>query len=97
MGSLTVIMVVFMVTAILVKVEIAPLPFFVVTMIKICIINCECRPEAITPFFACMTNIHLFQVTSEFKNYCFHSKTVGFLAIYSPNTMVCKGFVTVNS
>ncbi|XP_012679115.2 equilibrative nucleoside transporter 1 [Clupea harengus] len=39
MGSLTVIMVVFMVTAILVKVEIAPLPFFVVTMIKICIIN----------------------------------------------------------
>lgn len=39
MGSLTVILLVFMVTAILVKVEIAPLTFFVVTMIKIIIIN----------------------------------------------------------
>lgn len=39
MGSLAVIMVVFMVTAILVKVDIEPLPFFVVTMIKIVIIN----------------------------------------------------------
>ncbi|KAG5278549.1 hypothetical protein AALO_G00100170 [Alosa alosa] len=39
MGSLSVILLVFMVTAILVKVEIAPLPFFVVTMIKIIIIN----------------------------------------------------------
>ncbi|KAL2086650.1 hypothetical protein ACEWY4_017709 [Coilia grayii] len=39
MGSLAVILVVFMVTAILVKVQIDPLPFFVVTMIKIVIIN----------------------------------------------------------
>lgn len=44
MGSLAVIMVVFMVTAILVKVDIEPLPFFVVTMIKIVIINCEYTP-----------------------------------------------------
>ncbi|XP_063053566.1 equilibrative nucleoside transporter 1 isoform X1 [Engraulis encrasicolus] len=39
MGSLVVILVVFMVTAILVKVPIEPLPFFAVTMIKIVIIN----------------------------------------------------------
>ncbi|XP_041866593.1 equilibrative nucleoside transporter 1-like [Melanotaenia boesemani] len=38
-GSLTVILVVFMLTAILVKVDVAPLPFFVLTMIKIVCIN----------------------------------------------------------
>ncbi|KAM9857043.1 equilibrative nucleoside transporter 1-like [Aulostomus maculatus] len=39
MGSLVVIMVVFMVTALLVKVPMEPLPFFSVTMVKIVIIN----------------------------------------------------------
>ncbi|KAM7394880.1 hypothetical protein PAMP_021654 [Pampus punctatissimus] len=39
MGSLLVIMVVFMITAILVKVPLQPLPFFSVTMVKIVIIN----------------------------------------------------------
>lgn len=38
-GSLTVILVVFLLTAILVKVEVAPLPFFTLTMIKIICIN----------------------------------------------------------
>lgn len=41
MGSLAVILVVFLLTAILVKIEMAPLPFFTLTMIKIVIINCE--------------------------------------------------------
>ncbi|KAI3352716.1 hypothetical protein L3Q82_020168, partial [Scortum barcoo] len=41
MGSLLVIMFVFVVTAILVKVPLEPLPFFAVTMVKIIIINCE--------------------------------------------------------
>ena len=41
MGSLVLIMAVFMVTAILVKVAMEPLPFFIVTMLKIVIINCE--------------------------------------------------------
>lgn len=40
-GSLTVILVVFLITAVLVKVEMEPLPFFVFTMIKIICINCE--------------------------------------------------------
>ncbi|XP_069385738.1 equilibrative nucleoside transporter 1-like isoform X2 [Paralichthys olivaceus] len=40
MGSLLVIMVVFIVTAVLVKVPLEPLPFFSVTMVKIVIINC---------------------------------------------------------
>uniref|UniRef100_A0AAZ3NMS4 Equilibrative nucleoside transporter 1 n=1 Tax=Oncorhynchus tshawytscha TaxID=74940 RepID=A0AAZ3NMS4_ONCTS len=39
MGSLAVILVVFLLTAILVKIEMAPLPFFTLTMIKIVIIN----------------------------------------------------------
>ncbi|XP_069385735.1 equilibrative nucleoside transporter 1-like isoform X1 [Paralichthys olivaceus] len=39
MGSLLVIMVVFIVTAVLVKVPLEPLPFFSVTMVKIVIIN----------------------------------------------------------
>lgn len=39
MGSLIVIMAVFMVTAVLVKVHMEPLPFFIVTMVKIVIIN----------------------------------------------------------
>uniref|UniRef100_A0A6Q2ZNQ1 Solute carrier family 29 member 1b n=1 Tax=Esox lucius TaxID=8010 RepID=A0A6Q2ZNQ1_ESOLU len=39
MGSLGVILVVFLLTAILVKIEMAPLPFFTLTMIKIIIIN----------------------------------------------------------
>ncbi|XP_044200497.1 equilibrative nucleoside transporter 1-like [Thunnus albacares] len=39
MGGLLVIMVVFMVTAILVKVPLQPLPFFSITMVKIVIIN----------------------------------------------------------
>lgn len=38
-GSLTVILVLFLLTAILVKVDMAPLPFFVITMIKIVCIN----------------------------------------------------------
>ncbi|XP_059215497.1 equilibrative nucleoside transporter 1-like [Centropristis striata] len=38
-GSLTVILVVFLLTAVLVKVEMAPLPFFTITMIKIICIN----------------------------------------------------------
>ncbi|XP_029926078.1 equilibrative nucleoside transporter 1-like [Myripristis murdjan] len=38
-GSLTVILVVFLLTAVLVKVDMAPLPFFCVTMIKIICIN----------------------------------------------------------
>lgn len=41
MGSLIVIMFVFMVTAALVKIPMEPLPFFSVTMVKIVIINCE--------------------------------------------------------
>lgn len=40
-GSMTVILVVFLLTAIFVKVDIAPLPFFSLTMIKIICINCE--------------------------------------------------------
>lgn len=40
-GSLVVILVVFLVTAIFVKVDMAPLPFFTLTMIKIICINCE--------------------------------------------------------
>ncbi|XP_068177979.1 equilibrative nucleoside transporter 1-like isoform X2 [Antennarius striatus] len=40
MGSLLIIMVVFIVTAILVKVPLEPLPFFCITMVKIVIINC---------------------------------------------------------
>ncbi|XP_053170901.1 equilibrative nucleoside transporter 1-like isoform X2 [Scomber japonicus] len=39
MGSLLIIMIVFMVTAVLVKVPLEPLPFFSVTMVKIIIIN----------------------------------------------------------
>ncbi|CAJ1067124.1 equilibrative nucleoside transporter 1-like [Xyrichtys novacula] len=38
-GSLTVILVVFLLTAVLVKVDVAPLPFFTLTMIKIICIN----------------------------------------------------------
>uniref|UniRef100_A0A3P8S049 Solute carrier family 29 member 1a n=1 Tax=Amphiprion percula TaxID=161767 RepID=A0A3P8S049_AMPPE len=38
-GSLTVIFVVFLLTAVLVKVDVAPLPFFTLTMIKIVCIN----------------------------------------------------------
>ncbi|XP_041644872.1 equilibrative nucleoside transporter 1-like [Cheilinus undulatus] len=38
-GSLTVILVVFLLTAVLVKVDVAPLPFFTLTMIKIVCIN----------------------------------------------------------
>lgn len=41
LGSMVVILVVFLVTAIFVKVDMAPLPLFSVTMIKIIIINCE--------------------------------------------------------
>lgn len=41
LGSMVVILVAFLVTAIFVKVDMAPLPFFSVTMIKIIIINCE--------------------------------------------------------
>lgn len=40
-GSLVVILVVFLVTAIFVKVDMAPLSFFALTMIKIICINCE--------------------------------------------------------
>lgn len=38
---MTVILVVFLLTAIFVKVDMAPLPFFSLTMIKIICINCE--------------------------------------------------------
>lgn len=38
---MVVILVVFLVTAVFVKVDMAPLPFFSVTMIKIICINCE--------------------------------------------------------
>lgn len=41
MGSLLIIMLVFIVTTVLVKVPLEPLPFFAVTMVKIVIINCE--------------------------------------------------------
>lgn len=46
-GSLVVILVVFLLTAILVKVDMAPQPFFTLTMIKIICINCEflARPQ----------------------------------------------------
>ncbi len=40
-GSLSVILVVFLLTAVLVKVKMEPLPFFAFTMIKIICINCE--------------------------------------------------------
>lgn len=40
-GSLTAILLVFLLTAILVKVDLEPLPFFIITMIKIICINCE--------------------------------------------------------
>lgn len=51
-GCLSVILVVFLLTAILVKVDVTPLPFFMLTMIKIVCINCEC-PEVLysaTPY-----------------------------------------------
>lgn len=41
LGSLVAILLVFLVTAILVKVQMDPLPFFVLTMIKIMLINCR--------------------------------------------------------
>lgn len=41
MGSLFAIMLVFVLTAVLVKVPLEPLPFFAITMVKIIIINCE--------------------------------------------------------
>ncbi|CDQ96808.1 unnamed protein product, partial [Oncorhynchus mykiss] len=50
MGSLAVILVVFLLTAILVKIEMAPLPFFTLTMIKIVIINCEFFDLSTVPF-----------------------------------------------
>lgn len=40
-GSLAVIFVVFLLTAVFVKVDVAPLPFFTLTMLKIIFINCE--------------------------------------------------------
>lgn len=41
LGSLVAILLVFLTTAILVKVEMEPLPFFIITMIKIVLINCN--------------------------------------------------------
>lgn len=41
LGGLVAILLVFLITAILVKVEMEPLPFFIVTMIKIVLINCN--------------------------------------------------------
>ena len=41
LGSLVAILLVFLITAILVKVSLDPLPFFVITMIKIMLINCK--------------------------------------------------------
>lgn len=40
-GSLCVILVVFLITAVVVKVDMEPLNFFTITMIKIICINCE--------------------------------------------------------
>lgn len=45
---MVVILVVFMVTAIFVKVDMAPLPFFSLTMIKIICINCESLDNVVT-------------------------------------------------
>lgn len=44
LGSLVAILLVFLVTAILVKVQMDALPFFVITMIKIMLINCKLGP-----------------------------------------------------
>lgn len=44
LGSLVVIMVMFIVTAVIVRVPLDPLPFFCVTMVKIVIINGVCSP-----------------------------------------------------
>uniref|UniRef100_A0A672FIR8 Solute carrier family 29 member 1b n=1 Tax=Salarias fasciatus TaxID=181472 RepID=A0A672FIR8_SALFA len=41
MGSLAVILLVFIITVVLIKVPMEPLPFFSITMVKIIIINCE--------------------------------------------------------
>lgn len=41
MGSLLVILLIFIITTVIVKVHLEPLPFFAVTMVKIIIINCE--------------------------------------------------------
>lgn len=41
LGSLTIIILVFIITAVIVKVPLEPLPFFCITMVKIVIINCE--------------------------------------------------------
>lgn len=48
-GTLTAILLVFLLTAILVKVEMAPLTFFTITMIKIICINCEFLFKRRTP------------------------------------------------
>lgn len=57
MGSLLVIMFVFMVTAVLVKVPLEPLPFFSITMVKIIIINCEsvCWSVCLIRLFVCLS------------------------------------------
>lgn len=41
LGTLTAILLVFLITAILVKVHMDALPFFVITMVKIMLINCK--------------------------------------------------------
>ncbi|XP_069570676.1 equilibrative nucleoside transporter 1-like isoform X4 [Brachyistius frenatus] len=61
MGSLLVIMFVFIVTAIIVKIPMEPLPFFSVTMVKIVIINCgsELRDAAFGYFITACAVIFL--------------------------------------
>lgn len=56
-GSLSVILVVFLITAVLVKVEMEPLPFFVFTMIKIICINCEYHLPIIIIIITSLTSV----------------------------------------
>lgn len=49
LGSLVVIMAVFIVTAVIVRLPFQPLPFFCVTMVKIVIINGACSPFLVLP------------------------------------------------
>lgn len=46
LGGLVAILLVFLITALLVKVQLDALPFFVITMVKIMLINCKQGREA---------------------------------------------------
>ena len=52
MGSLAVILVLFLITAIAVKIDMAAGPFFTLAMIKIVIINCEFFSEPTASYLA---------------------------------------------